>query len=164
MAEEEKDKEEEGGKKGSKTKLLVIIILLVLLLGGGAGAFFLVKGKSGAAVENEEETEETFEEGGDLPGAIFPMEAFIVNLRDKGSYLKTTIQLELIDPEVPATMTTDTGKIRDSVINVLSSKTAEELLQPDGRTKLKTEIVAAVNETLGGDIVANVYITEFIIQ
>ena len=56
--------------------------------------------------------------------------------------------------------------MRDAVIRVLSSKKAVDVLSPEGKEKLKEELVEAINEAIGleeGPVV-NVYFTEFIIQ
>ncbi len=56
--------------------------------------------------------------------------------------------------------------IRDAIIKVLSSKKTDELLSPDGKDRLKEELIEAINEASGmeeGPIV-NIYFTEFLIQ
>lgn len=177
MAEKEKDKEKEGGegeaKKGGKKKLIIIIVGVLLLVGIGVGAF-LVLGKSGKTEEGEEgaETEEAAgeEEGGEggehgeLPGAIMPLETFIVNLQVKGSFLKVTINLEFAEPELPHSAETDMPKIRDAIIRVLSKKEAKDILAPEGKDKVRDEIKEIVNQTLGSEDVVGVYFTEFIVQ
>lgn len=173
MSEEEKKAEEAPAKKG-KSKLIIIIVAAVLLLGGGVGAF-LALGKSKAEGEGEEGAEEGGEEAsahgegegegeGEAPPALFPLEPFIVNLQVKGSFLKTTLQLEFAEPELPKSLEHDTPKIRDAIIRVLSSKTAQEILTKDGKEKLREEIRTATNETLKSEDVITVYMTDFIIQ
>ena len=56
--------------------------------------------------------------------------------------------------------------INDAIIRVLSSKTTEAVLSPDGKEQLKEELVEAINDASGLDeaAVANVYFTDFIIQ
>ena len=170
MAKEEAPAEEAKPKGGSKKLIIIVAIVLVLVL-GGAGAFFAMKGKAKPATETaEEETaaegeEEGGEEGGkSLAPAILPLETFIVNLQVKGSFLKTTIQLEFVTPELPTTVENEVPKVRDSVIRVLSSKSSAEILTPDGKEKLRQELRDAINQALGSDDVAKVYFTEFIIQ
>ena len=167
MASEENAENNTEGekKKGGRKTLIIILILLLLLGGGGAAAFFILKGSGDKTEVSEEEPggEETAAEG-ELPAARLPLDSFVVNLKDKNSYLKVTVQLELFEPEVPKTMENDTGKIKDAIITLLSSKSVDDLLVPDGKAKLKTEIVNTVNEALNGEIVAAAYFTEFIIQ
>lgn len=164
MAEEETGEEEGGGKGGSK-KLILILVAVLVLGGGGVGAF-LALGGSGNEEDGEFEDEEEFEDEGEgvLPAAVLPLETFIVNLQVKGSFLKTTIQLEFAEPTLPPTVESDIPKIRDSVIRILSSKESADILSPDGKEALRQDLRDAVNETLGAEDVTQVYFTEFIIQ
>lgn len=191
MAEEKKDKEKEGekkeGKKGGNKMMLIIIGIVVIAIALGAGAFFALKGsgdKKEAADGEEEATagedeekdhgkekgghEESKGEHGEgegkLSNALLPLDTFIVNLQVKGSFLKTTIQLEFSKPELPHEIETDTAKIRDAVIRVLSTKTAQEILTPEGKDQLREEIKISSNEALKSEDIIAVYITEFIIQ
>ena len=173
--EDEKEKPEEKAK-GGKKKLIIIIAAVVLVVGGGVGALFAFKGSKGNK-EGGEATAEggagKAEEGGaagaegeaaELPGAVFPLETFIVNLGVKGSFLKTQIQLEFATPELPANTENNVPKIRDAVIRILSSKNSADILSVDGKEKLREEIKNGVNEAIGAEDVVNVYFTEFIVQ
>ena len=174
MAEEKKEGEEGGDSKGKSKKTLFIIIgAVVLLIVIGVGAFLALSGsKKSADGEEGDDTEEvaTEGEGGaegegvELPGAILPLETFIVNLQVKGSFLKTTIQLEFAEPELPHTIESDVPKIRHAIIRILSAKTAADILSEEGKEKTREEIKIAVNETLGSEDVVQIYYTEFIVQ
>jgi len=162
MAEEEEAKQDEEEPKKSSSKLIIIIVVLVVLIGGGVGAFFAFSG-GGESAEVEEVKEEEDEVAG-LPGAVYPLETFIVNLSVKGSFLKAAIQLEFYEPEFPPTVDMMIPRIRDAIIQILSSKTSSDILGTEGKEKLREEIINAVNETLGSEEVAQVYFTEFIVQ
>jgi flagellar FliL protein len=174
MAEEKEDKEKkegEGAGKKSKKKLIIIIaVVLVVLIGGGVGAFLALgsKPKEGAEGEDggegEEETETEEAADGALPGAVVPLDPFIVNLLIKGSFLKTTIQLEFSEPEAPHSFEASIPKVRDAIIRILSSKEAKEILSAEGKEKLRGEVREGVNKTLESEDVVQVYFTEFIIQ
>ncbi len=170
MAEEKKEEGAEAPK--SKKKLVIIVAVLVILIGGGVGAFFaLGKSDSGAEASaedghGEEEGGEHGEhgEGGVLPPAVLPLETFIVNLQVKGSFLRTTIQLEFAESELPHTIESDIPKIKDAIIKILSGKSSAELLTVEGKDKMKSEVRDGVNEVLGSEDVTQVFFTEFIIQ
>jgi flagellar FliL protein len=170
MAEEKEKKDEEGKaeeapKKGKK-KLFIIIGIVVLVAVIGAAAFFTLGGKSHEEDEEGEETEEEAhgEEEGTLPPAVMPLEPFIVNLTVRGAFLKTTIQLEFTEPELPHDAENNVAKIRDAIIRVLSGKTANEILATDGKENLRSQLKQAVNTALGSEEVTQVYFTDFIIQ
>ena len=167
MATEEKEPVEEKKPK-SKLPLIIGIVVVVLIL-GGVGAFFALKGGATeedgeeVAADEEEVTEEAGEHG-DLPGAILPLETFIVNLQVKGSFLKAGISLQFAEPELPAHAEEEMPKIKDSIIRVLSRKSHQEILSVEGKEKLKDEIRMTVNQALNTEDVVGVYFTEFIVQ
>ncbi len=187
----EKDGEKKEEKKGGNKMMLIIIGIVVLGLAIGGGVFFALKGSGDKkdkkeSVKNEDEESSDAEEekdseaesgeeskgehgeksehGEKLGNAILPLDTFIVNLQVKGSFLKTTIQLEFNKPELPHKVESDTAKIRDAVIRVLSTKSAQEILTPEGKDQLREEIKISTNEALKSESVIAVYITEFIIQ
>jgi len=163
MAEEHKEAEET--KKGGSKMLIIIIVVLVLLLGGGGAAAFVMMGKSDHE-EGEEgaEGEEAPADTAGLLGAIYPMDTFIVNLGVKGSFLKTTLQLEFLEPIVPQSFEFSMPKVRDAIIRVLSNRRASEILTVEGKEDLRDDVKDVINETLGSEDVVQVYFTEFIVQ
>jgi flagellar basal body-associated protein FliL len=107
----------------------------------------------------------------------------VVNLTDKSTskYLKVALTLEFIDSKLKdppkgaavATQQTDfaaemspyTAIIDDALVTTLSSKGSADLLKPDGKDTLKTELIEKVNHALHDEEkVVNVYFTSFIIQ
>jgi flagellar FliL protein len=179
---DKKEKEEgaEEAPKKSKKMLFIIIGVVLVLVIGGAGAFFMLGGKKKAAEGEEEEAAAEEEAAGDhgdagghgkeggehggLSGSIVPLDTFIVNLQVKGSFLKTTIQLEFGEPGQPHTLESDMPKVRDAIIRIMSGKTAQEILVVEGKEKLREEIKDGVNNAMGSEDVVNVYFTEFIVQ
>jgi flagellar FliL protein len=164
MAEEKKEKTEEAPKS---KKTMVIIMAAALVLGIGIpGAFFALGGsdKSGDDAFLEDEYEDSDEKTKGLPPAVLPLETFIVNLQVKGSFLRTTIQLEFADPQLPHTIENDIPKIKDAIIRTLSSKSSSEILSAEGKDKLRGELRDSVNDMIGAEEVTQVYFTEFIIQ
>lgn len=193
MSEEKKEKEGEKkeAKKGGSKMILIIVGIVVVAIAAGAGAFFAMKGgdkkddketakadgEHGDSTDSEKskdgEHDSSSKEGeggggehgeGKAGNALLALDSFIVNLQVKGSFLKTTLQLEFNKPELPAEIETDTAKIRDAIIRVLSTKSAQEILTPEGKEQLREEIKVSTNEAIKSDSIIGVYITEFIIQ
>ena len=174
MAEKKEEESKVEAKGGGKKKLIIIIVVVLILVGGGVGAFFALgkpaaeEGEEGA-VEGEDHGEgEEGAEGedghGEAPPAVLPLDTFIVNLQVKGSFLKTTIQLEFVEPELPPTIEHETPKIRDAIIRLLSSKSSADILSAEGKEKLREELRQEINSALKSEDVGGVYFTEFIIQ
>ena len=165
MAEETQEAEEAPASGGGGKKLIIIIVLVLIVLGGGgAGAFFAM---SGGDASDEELDDEDFEEEVEddlIPSAVLPLDTFVVNLQIKGNFLKVEMQLEFATPELPPTIENDVPKIRDSVIRLLSGKSAADILSAEGKENLRDELRDVINETLGADDIVDVYFTEFIVQ
>ena len=180
MAKEPKEEREEEGQeseekpKKSKKLIIIIAVIVLVLIVGGVGAFFALKAPKGgegegaaeaATQEEEAKTEEGAAEGhGEVEANLFPLETFIVNLQVKGSFLKVDIQLEFAAAEEMKSAEKEVPRLRDTIIQILSSKTASEILTSDGKEKLKDELRQSINGLLGEEKVVEVYFTEFIIQ
>lgn len=188
---EEKKPEGEGeaeAKPKSKKKLFIIIGVVVLLAGGGGAAMML----GGSEPPKEGEEEEHVAEEEHKTYALLEMDTFIVNLSANTSFLKVKMVLEY-DPEIankalggghghgdagagggekadPLAGAGAIGhrmpQITDSIIRVLSSKKAEDVLSPEGKEDLKQQLIEAINEATGLDEgpIVNIYFKEFIIQ
>jgi len=137
---------EEAPKKG-KGKLLIIIaaVVVVVLIGGGVAAWLLLsKPDAEEGAKQEEHAEE------EHAAPIYEkLETFTVNLADQGGFLQTDIQLVLEDAKVQEKIKTRLPEVRDAMIRLLSSKTAEELSQQEGMDKLAEDIQKQINEVLG---------------
>jgi flagellar basal body-associated protein FliL len=56
------------------------------------------------------------------------------------------------------------GTIRDSILTVLSQCKSDELLQPEGKLKLKRDLINALNHDVPVLQAREVYFTEFLVQ
>src|SRR6266511_2724033 len=93
---------------------------------------------------------------------MYPTKERVVNLTDKASprYLKVSPK-----DEFAKEMSGHAAIIDDALVTTLSAKGSPELLKPDGKDQLKTELIERVNHALHEEEkVVNVYFTSFIIQ
>lgn len=165
MADEKNPKleDEEGGEQAPKKKkgkgLILIIIIAVAVIAGGAGAFLFFTKSAG-----EKEAKKEAAKADD--GVTFALEPFVVNLSDPtGSrFLKVSLQLELASPIVMEKAKSKSPQIRDAVITLLTAKTSDALISPEGKLQLKDEINIRINQILGENSVKNVYLTDFVMQ
>ena len=160
MAEKEKKEKEE--KKGGKKLILFILIGLVILAGAGAGAYFFLFAKSAPPPEEEEPQKEPEPQ----VGPFLQLDPFIVNLADPTGhrYLRAKITLELADDKALQRTNERIPQINDAIIMVLSSKTVEEVLSPEGKLELRLELIRKLNDLLGPNTVKNIYFTQFVVQ
>ncbi|MDP2603691.1 MAG: flagellar basal body-associated FliL family protein, partial [Deltaproteobacteria bacterium] len=56
------------------------------------------------------------------------------------------------------------GPIRHAVIMYLSERKAEDLVDPEGKNKLRADLLKRINTAIGTPLVLNVYFKEFLIQ
>ena len=176
MAKDAAPPEGEAPKKKGKLLIIIVAVLAVVLIGGGAGAYLLLskpasekKAKADHGDEEAAADEEGDEGHGDdeHPPVYEKLETFTVNLADQESYLQTEVQLMVADTNVQAKIKARMPEVRDTLIRLLSSKTAEELAQPEGKAKLAADVQKAVNEVLGvkkSKGVKKVLFAAFIIQ
>lgn len=150
----------EQAKKGlGKKKIIIIAVALIVLIGGGVFAytmFFSGKDKSGEAQQRTDKSK--------VKTAMMPLEPFILNLAEHGRFLKLTIQFELADATTQPLVTEKVPQLRDAIITLVSSKSADSLSSPEGKFLLKDEILLRANQAVGKDVFKNLYFTEFVMQ
>lgn len=169
-------KEAAAPKKSKKLIIIIVFTLLLLLLIGGAAAFFLMTGGESEAGSDEGEvaTEKApakKKEGKEEAVPVFvAMDAFTVNLDQDtgGQYLQVVISVEVDSIHMGDKIKTYTPKLRNNTIRLLSGKKASELITPEGKEALATEIRNLMNEVLEPGAkegpVKEVLFTSFIIQ
>jgi flagellar FliL protein len=156
-------------------KIIIIAVgVLVLLGGGGAGIYFLkpdllpgwirpieknaVHAKGEVKDKKEEKVEH--EVGADL-------EVFVVNLAGSGAsrYLRTALSLGVKDEHEKEKIKELSGKIRHAVIMYLSERKVEDLVDLEGKNKLRADLRNQIGAAVGDkNLVTNVYFKEFLIQ
>ncbi len=132
----------------SKKLLIAVIVLLLVIIAGGAGWFFSSKGSAPAAGhEDAAKKAEPAHEAKFVPLG----ENFTVNLqREEGDqYLQAGITLKILQPELEEKIKTQMPEIRSKLLFLLSAKKPSELQTMEGKKKLISEIIAAVDGVLG---------------
>ncbi len=106
---------------------------------------------------------------------VLPLESFTVNLADpeEGHYLRATLALGVegqlpsggkTEGKGPETGAVSMATIRDSILSVLTTCKSEELLTPEGKAKLKADLISALNRDVPALQARAVYFTEFLVQ
>ncbi|MEW5771742.1 MAG: flagellar basal body-associated FliL family protein [Pseudomonadota bacterium] len=158
MSKEEAPAEGEAPKKKGKLLIIIgIVVGVVVLAAGGIAAWLLTSAPDKSKKDKGDEEAAADEEGGhgdgqdgeEHPPVYEKLEQFTVNLADQETYLQTEIQLLVADPAVQEKLKQRMPEVRDALIRLLSSKTPEELSQPDGKTKLADEVQEELNGLLG---------------
>ena len=177
-------------KKKGKGKLVVLLVAaLVLALGGGAAAYFLIgrdggnKNRSAKATAGEHgehdaaghEAAEEESEPAHEP-SIVALPTFTVNLADKDAqrYLRTTLSLVINDPEKAASLSgggehkaagepARIAMARSAILELLTTKTADELMTAEGKQELKKGIAERASKAFRFTV-NDVLLAEFVVQ
>jgi len=151
---------------GKSRKFLILICAVALVILAGGTSFFVLPAFKGARAA-------LFKKSATAPKkevvkGTMALEPFLVNLADTDEvrFVKTTFQLGLAEEtkEGEGKGSVATPAIRDSIISLLSSKRAEQILTPEGKETLRKEIRARVNTISPKLNVLEVYIVDFVVQ
>jgi flagellar FliL protein len=163
-AEKEAPVTEQAPNKKSKMGFFIILGVGILVLGGG-GFFAYTKFLAHKPAVEEVASQEA-KGAAPVIGEMLVMEPFVVNLADpKGKrYLKVKIELELESKEAVDKATKVSPKLRDMVIMMLTSLGFEEVMTPEGKIRVRDELLERFNEIMRPDHIKNIYFTEFVVQ
>lgn len=151
------------------TKILVslVAILFVVMLGLTAGLFMIwtklstadAAAKEAAVAKNPQAVTQSL-------GTIFPLDTFIVNLADESGkrYLRITMDLELSNDKLVEDMKRHLPQMRNGILMILPTKRFEDIRTVEGKTRLRSEIIAKLNSLLGQESITNIFFTEFVVQ
>jgi flagellar FliL protein len=131
-------------KNSKKTLIMVMGAILLVIIAAGAGWFF-AKGKNGAA-----HVEEVKVAAPKTPIFVV-LDPFTVNLQRESSdqYLQIGISLKLYETDIEAKIKTGLPEIRSKILQLLTTKTASELLTAEGKKQLIREILSLSNSAIG---------------
>lgn len=140
----------------------IILIGLVLFIVAMGFSFFLMRSMM-APFLPEKETEKQMESR----GSLVSVGEFTTNINDVAGtrFLKVEVFVEVSEENKKAAAEIETYMpiIKDSVLTILSSKTAADL-DTNNREKIKLEIKKDLNRKIGSEVIQNVYFTSFIMQ
>jgi flagellar FliL protein len=139
--------------------LIVIGIIAAVLIGLGVGGFIFYQ----KVILGKKETSKKEQQ---IESATWTMDPFIVNLVDNAGerYLKVAIELEVSDKNIIPELNRLKPKLRDNVLDLLTSKSYKDLVDMVGKQRLRDEIMMRLNSFLTGGKITKVYFTEFVIQ
>jgi len=146
--------------KGKKKLFIILAAVLVLILAAGGAAVMLL-GKSAG----KHEVASVEEDKG--PPIYESLESFTVNLSGGDTYLQVEVKLLLSDTDFQEKLKQRMPEIRNDILNLLSSKTPDDLSTLEGKNKLAADIQADINGLLkvkAGKGVKKVLFGLFLIQ
>ena len=99
--------------------------------------------------------------------SVIHLDSFVVNLADpdQSSFLKIGIDLGLSSEGKSGDKNTPVlPQIRDAILSVLNTWQSGGLLAPDGKTKLKEQLLNALHKQVPEVPIREIYFTEFLVQ
>ncbi|MES2948381.1 MAG: flagellar basal body-associated FliL family protein [Pseudomonadota bacterium] len=135
--------------------LIIIVAAVIVLALGGGGAFVYISKQRAAAAEDGEEvspSKSAARAGPKVPPAYLPLDNMVVNLADPGGerVAQVGITLEVADAHSVDTVKAFLPTIRSGILLLISQKTADELLKPEGKQKLAKDILRETSIPFGG--------------
>lgn len=184
--------EAEGASGGGRRSFLIPVVASAALVLAGMGAGFLMfsrdapeepvdsakapqeaeadhpfeRAQSEAAHEVAAATEPAAAGAGKRLGAIFSLDAFIVNIGDgdRDRYLKLKADLELSKDTVAEEIEQRLPQIRDLIISLLGSKSFDDVRSIEGKDLLREEMLRRINALLVTGKARSIFFTEFVVQ
>ncbi|MCH6560931.1 MAG: flagellar basal body-associated FliL family protein [Myxococcales bacterium] len=180
--------EAEGASGGGRRSFLIPVVASAALVLAGMGAGFLMFSRDApeepvdsAEAPQEAEADHPFERAqseaahevaaaaagaGKRLGAIFSLDAFIVNIGDgdRDRYLKLKADLELSKDTVAEEIEQRLPQIRDLIISLLGSKSFDDVRSIEGKDLLREEMLRRINALLVTGKARSIFFTEFVVQ
>jgi flagellar protein FliL len=171
---------EKPAKQSNRGLILAVILASLTSSAGGAALTSYLVGKTIAklhvgaeAAANSPEDEAKKKEEALVEaiehGAVMPLEPFVVNLADQDSarYLRIKVSLMVDDKSKVKELIENqalTLKVRDVILQTLTKKTSQDLINEEGKNKLRAEIHEGVGHYFKEPKLTDVMFTEFVIQ
>ena len=172
VEEQEQAKPKPKGGSSIGKMLMIVVLALVSSAGGGVISFMLISRTLGAQAKAAEKPEKAEQEKmAELleKSAVIPLEPFVVNLADSDSarYLRIKISL-LVDDKTKVKEAAENQalqlKVRDVILESLTTKRSQDLINSEGKNKLRQEIQQKVAVYFRTPKLVDVMFTEFVIQ
>lgn len=166
----EEAEEEKGLQKGLQKKYIFIIpVALVFLIVAVLLAWFLFfVGKPTKERIEKADITETVKEETPLPEVIlFSFEPFFIPLSGSGKekdFLKFKISAELDSPELKREMNFKLPTLRNSITEMVMGKSKDYFKGPEGKEKIKKEMLKMLNFRLKSGKIKEIYFSQFMIQ
>jgi flagellar FliL protein len=147
---------------------LIVAIALVSSIAGSVVSWLLISKtimKAEARPDDKrDEVAQAIEKG-----AALPLEPFVVNLADTGSarYLRIKISL-MVDDGAKLKEVADNAalqlKLRDVILEILTQKTSDDLINEEGKKQLRNEIQKKISGYFKKAKLVDVMFSDFVIQ
>ncbi len=147
-------------------KWIVIGALAGLLLGGGVGGFVIAP-RMGHTAGDDAAVEASHEAAAPVdPAFVHQIENLVLNpANTNGSrFLLVTTTILVRDAASVEALAGRDAEVRDRIVDLLSSRTIEQLGDPTQRERLKSDLAAAVGTLFEAGVIRRVLLPQFVLQ
>lgn len=97
---------------------------------------------------------------------VIELQPFIVNLADREGnyYLRMTLSIGVGESKEEKADPLFTTRVRNAILAVLTTKTSEDVLTPEGKATLRRELLKAARKAVEEPKIHAIYITDLIVQ
>jgi flagellar FliL protein len=97
---------------------------------------------------------------------VIELQPFIVNLADREGnyYLRMTLSIGVGESREEKADPLFTTRVRNAILAVLTTRTSEDVLTPEGKARLRRELLKAVRRAVEEPKIHAIYITDLIVQ
>ena len=143
----------DASAQGKSKKLIIVGALVALLVVVAAAVVLVMSNQSRGDPYGSDEPSQKVA----LVPTFLPLENMVVNLADPGGdrFAQIGITLELRDEATSALVKQYMPSIRNGVLMLVSQRTADELLQREGKEQLAADILREVTRPLSSGASAN---------
>ena len=152
--------------------ILISVIVVILLAVIAAGGYLFLN--SNATNSQEELEQEVNNSAAIYKASVNDMVLNITNSKGREKLMKLSFTIKSPEPMIEEVVSSNTEVIMDKVIQLISARSAEELLTVGGKALLKEELrdeinfslneIAQDNEDLQKDMVNKILYTSFVIK
>ena len=156
-------------KSGNSLLPIILVVVLVPALCWAVMDFLTVPKLKSSITENAGQVDEA-KLGKTSTGAPGDHNAefgvTVVNLAASGStrYLRTNFVVASNQPKIEDIIKENHSKLKDAAITVLAARTVADIENPGGRDAVRKDLISQFNRLLGGEVVDQIYFSEFVIQ
>ncbi len=150
----------------NKVVLLGAMVVLQAILAIGITQFVIMPKLGTRAADMDSKAASTLAKGEDI-GVLVSLNEVIVTLQGDGPaarYLRTTVDLEVVDQATAALVTARLPMLRDALIMAISQRSAAQLITPEGKKGLRDDLSRRLAEKLPPDTLKDIYFSDLVIQ
>lgn len=158
MPSEQEQQPSTAAPASSRSKLWLWVAIVAVIIGAAAGGLAFARGRRHPTTTTPEQP---------AVHAVLHLEPFVVNLSG-GGYLRIGIDLGIAGEEEknkpPSEPVQRIAVVRDLIVAVLTQNSADDLLSSEGKQKLKSAVLARLEQEMPQLHAREVYFTEFLVQ